>query len=274
MEKIDKVNKEHEEHRILYNRIEVNSRTCGSGTTTVSLLGDGKLDTLALRQGDPGLVGSDDEDVAQPGSEGVIDGVLDVDNVEATIVTFTVGDDTDTTHVTTTGDHDDGTSIEGDVFFNLAGLQINLDGIVDLDERVRVADCSGIVCDEVWDSLLSELDSSDLAQLVLGLLRGDSVDGESSLGVVDQTEVLAGLLESDDIHEATWEGRVGPDLSVDLDEALHDDSLDFPGVQGVLETVSQEDNQGKAVSQLVRTGRRPRGIGAGEFVEQPVGWRR
>jgi hypothetical protein len=65
-----------------------------------------------------------------------------VDNAEATIVTLTVGDDTDTAHVTTTSDHGDGASVELDEVGDLAGLEVNLDGVVDLDQRVGVADAA------------------------------------------------------------------------------------------------------------------------------------
>jgi hypothetical protein len=112
----------------------------GMSTTAVTLLSNGELDTLALGQGDPGLLLANDENVALTGSEAVVNGILDVDNVEATIVTLTVGDDTDTTHVTTTGDHGDGTSVELDKVGDLAGGKVDLDSVVDLDQRVGVAD--------------------------------------------------------------------------------------------------------------------------------------
>ena len=112
----------------------------GVSATAVTLLSNGELDTLALGQGDPGLVLANDENVALTGSEAVVNGVLDVDDVEATIVTLTVGDDTNTTHVTTTGNHGNGASVELDEVGDLAGGQVNLDGVVDLDAGVRVAD--------------------------------------------------------------------------------------------------------------------------------------
>jgi hypothetical protein len=112
----------------------------GLSSAAISLLGDGQLDTLALGQGDPGLVRTDNEDVVLACSESVVNGVLDMDDVETTIVTFTVGDDTNTTHVTTTGDHGNGTSIEVNEVFDLAGGKVDLDGIVDLDQRVGVTD--------------------------------------------------------------------------------------------------------------------------------------
>jgi len=54
------------------------------------------------------------------------------------------------------------------------------------------------------------------------------VDGEASLGIVDKAEALAGLFDGDNVHEASRESRVGADFTVDLDETLHYDGLDFP----------------------------------------------
>lgn len=127
--------------------------------------------------------------------------------------------------------------------------------------------------DQEWDSAAAELDALDLAELVLGLLGLDAMDGEAALGVVDEAEVLARLLDGDDVHEAGGEGDVGADLVVDLDEALHHDGAGLAVVEGVLEAVAQEDDQGQAVAQLVRTGRGARGVGSRQLVEKPVGGR-
>lgn len=110
------------------------------GTSAVTLLSNGELDTLALGQGDPGLLGADDENVVLAGGEAVVYGVLDVDNVEASVVALAVGDDTNTAHVTTTSGHGDNTSVELDEVGDLAGGEVDLDGVVDLDGWVRVAD--------------------------------------------------------------------------------------------------------------------------------------
>lgn len=48
--------------------------------------------------------------------------------------------DTNTTHVTTTGDHADNTGVEADKVGDLSSGNINLHGVVDLDGRVGVAD--------------------------------------------------------------------------------------------------------------------------------------
>jgi len=148
------------------------------------------------------------------------------------------------------------------VFASLTSRQIDLDGVVDADGRVRVADPTHklsvyrsfnqilaqrlidgihlracVMRNQEWDAALAQLHSLDLAELVLCLLAGDAVDGEAALGVVDEAEVLAGLLDANNVHEAGRVGRVSTDLAVDLDQALHDDLLDLAAIEGVLQTV-------------------------------------
>lgn len=97
------------------------------------------------------------QDVVLTRGELIVDSILDVDNVETSIVTLTVRDDTNTAlflgkhspssfsctgahHVASTSDHDDDTSVELDEVGDLAGSKVDLDRVVDLDSRVRVAD--------------------------------------------------------------------------------------------------------------------------------------
>lgn len=82
----------------------------------------------------------DIHDVGLTSGELVVNSVLQVDNVEASVVALTVSDDTNTTHVTTTGDHDKDTSIKLDEVGDLASGKVDLDGVVDLDSWVRVTD--------------------------------------------------------------------------------------------------------------------------------------
>jgi hypothetical protein len=63
----------------------------------VTLFSNGELDALALGQADPGLFLANDEDVGLTSGELVVNSVLDMDNVEASIVALTVSDNTNTT---------------------------------------------------------------------------------------------------------------------------------------------------------------------------------
>jgi len=203
-------------------------------TSTVSLLCNRKFDTFALWQRDPWLLRSDNEDVTLTGCERVVNGILDVNDVETSIVTFTMSDNTDTAHVTTTGDHCNNTRIELDEIGDLASREINLDGVIDLNSWVRVTKGPSIVRDQEWDSTLSQLYSLDLAKFVFCLLSLDTVNGEAALDIVDQTEVLASLLDGDDIHEAGRVGGIGANLAIDLDQALHDDGVHLARVESIL----------------------------------------
>ena len=112
----------------------------GVRPAAVTLVGNGELDALTLGQRDPWLLLANDDNVGLTSGELVVNSILQVDNVEASVVAFTMADDTDTTHVATTSDHDDDTSVELDEVGDLASGEVNLDGVVDLDSWVRVAD--------------------------------------------------------------------------------------------------------------------------------------
>lgn len=53
--------------------------------------------------------------------------------------------------------------------------------------------------DDERNALGAELHLLDLEELVGSLLGGDAVDGEAALDVVKEAEVLAGLLDRDDV---------------------------------------------------------------------------
>lgn len=142
-----------------------------------------------------------------------------------------------------------------------------------------------------WDSTLAQLHPLNLRQLIFRFFSGDAVDCEAALGVVNEAEVLACLLDRDDVHEAGGIGGVGADLAVYFDEALHDNGLGFAGVESILQSgrsqrdlfhldrsytaspVTDENNQRHAISELVRSWGWARRIGTGQFVQKPVRWR-
>jgi hypothetical protein len=73
----------------------------------VTLLGDAQFDTLALGKRDVCLRGlSDDENVGQTGGKHVTVGILNVDNLERSRMLLAVDDSSDTTQISTSGDHD------------------------------------------------------------------------------------------------------------------------------------------------------------------------
>lgn len=170
------------------------------GKTAVTLLGNSELDTLLFGQGNPGLLSlTNHKDIGQTRSESTVQGILHMHNVEAAVVTLPVDDDTDTAHVTTAGDSAQVSTVKLDVVSDLAGGEIELDGIVGLDGRIREAQSASVVRDNVRDAASTNLNLLNLAQLVLGLFVSDTVDGEATLDVVHEPKVLASLLNRDHI---------------------------------------------------------------------------
>jgi hypothetical protein len=72
----------------------------------VALLSNAKLDTLALGQWDVSFAAlANDKHIVHAGGEGVTLGILNVNNVEGSRMSFPVDDGTNSPQVTTSGDH-------------------------------------------------------------------------------------------------------------------------------------------------------------------------
>jgi hypothetical protein len=123
----------------------------------------------------------------------VIAGILYVANFEAAIVFFTVGNNADTAHIAASSDVDDVARVKLDKLCNFARGNVNLDRVIDLDERVWVANGATVMGDQKGDSFSAKTDHFDLAEFELGLVLGNAVNGEASLDIVDETEVLSSL---------------------------------------------------------------------------------
>lgn len=252
----------------------------------LTVLSDGLLDTAGTGKGDKGLGAvAKGEDVGLTGGELVVTSVLKVNNVESTGVLLLTGEDTDTTDVSTLGDHADVSDLEGDNVNDLVGLKIEENRVVDLDLGVHVADGAAIVGNDVGDGgslalggegvladhglgALGLLDN--LKELNVGLLGGDLVKDEAALGVVKKAELLVGLGDGDDILETSGVVGVGADLVVDLDKTAHNDHKDLTAGKGVLEAVTKDKGEGKALTKLVRTGGGAGSPFATELVKHPV----
>lgn len=140
----------------------------GSGIPLPLLLNDAELDTLALGKAHPRLgTLADGEHIAKTGGELVAQGILNVDGLKAALMLLPVLDHTNTASVSSTSHHDNIANIKLDEVNNLVGLQVNLDGVIGLDERVRVADSAAIIGVQVGDALLAKLNRPNLAELGL-----------------------------------------------------------------------------------------------------------
>lgn len=221
----------------------------------ITLLDDGEANTLLLGQRDERLVlVTQDEDVGGEGRPDVATRVTDLDDFVLTHLRVARNDDAHTANVATASGHAQVANIEVDEGRELASGDVDLDDVVDLDIRVRIADDTTIVSREVRDTSREQADTLDLAQLEGGLLGEDSVEDEASLGVVEETEVLISTINVHDVHETGGEGAIRAHLAVNSDQTLHEDEGHLTLGQGVLEAVAQQDHQGQALTQLVGTG--------------------
>ena len=196
--------------------------------------------------------------------------IFDVNHVVRTRIFVNTLQDSNSAQVTTSNDHHLVSNSEFDVFFNFVGDQIEFHHIVDFDVGVRVTDGPTVVGSNVGDSLRSDLSLSDLQEFVGGFFLIYSVEGEASLNVVQKAEVLVGAVDGDNVHESSGEGSIGSDLSVDFDNALHQDHGDFLVGQGILEAISEDDDQRKALSELVWTSGGAGSKDSTEFIQHPM----
>lgn len=113
-------------------------------------------------------------------------------------------------------------------------FQINLNGALHLDEGIWVVEGASVLSHQVRDLFCVYKHLSYFAQLALGLLRCDTINNKATLGVIDQREMLYGLVNADDIHKTTRLGCISSDLN--LNEWLHAD-LYFTACQGRFKSI-------------------------------------
>lgn len=94
-------------------------------------------------------------------------GVLDVNCLKSSLMLLSALYYTNTAPVPSTSHHDHIPHIKLDEISDLVVLQVKLDGVIGLDERVWVADGSPIIGVQIWDALLPKLHRLDFAQLKL-----------------------------------------------------------------------------------------------------------
>lgn len=157
-----------------------------------------------------------------------------MNDIKTSNVLLPMHNDTSSAHVTSTGDHDDVACVELDKVGDFCLIDVIFDGVVDTDMGVRVTDGSAVVGNDVRDSTVADSHATDFQELIGGLLRCDTVDRETALDIIEETEVLSGFFDSDNILEASRVGWVGADFSIDFDQALFDDGCDFSSSQSVL----------------------------------------
>merc|ERR1711962_35737 len=187
---------------------------------------------------------------------------------------FAMHDDSDSTQIAASRYHANVPRLELDVIGDLSGGDVNFDAILGFDQRIWVPDSATISSGEVRNTLRPDRNLFDDTKLVRRLLFADTMDLVSSFHVINEPEIFPALLHLNDVHKAGRVSVVGSNSSVDFDQALGENLLDFRVVESVLETIPQEERQRQTFPELVGTGRGPRGITSSQLVEHPVLGRR
>jgi len=100
------------------------------------------------------------------------------------------------------------------------------------------------------------------------------VQRKLALGVVQHAEVFLGLLNLDDVLEASREEHVSTRFAIHLDQSLHCDLLALAIGQGILEAIAQHDDQWHAFAQLVWASGWPWCPATLQLVKHPMRWRK
>ena len=103
-------------------------------------------------------------------------------------------------------------------------------------------------------------------------LIGDSVDGESSLNIINETEIFPGFIDLDDIHETSRITSISSGLAVDLDQPLLHDGFDLFLGQSILEPISQENGDRHTFAQTMRSRAGTTRVNTSQLVQHPWFW--
>lgn len=116
-----------------------------------------------------------------------------------------------------------------------------------------VTDGSTVMGDDVRNLVLSKFLLGNLAELEACLLGVDAVSLETTLDVVEDTEVLASFVEGNNILETKREAVISSNSVVNLDIAtlVPADLERFLAGERILQSVAEENSKGNAFTELV-----------------------
>ena len=155
-----------------------------------------------------------------------------MNDIEAAQMSLDVEDGSDSTNVVAAGDVGQMSWFVCNPADDLVLFKIVSDGISLLDIGMSESDGSGVVSDKVWDFVWSNGFLDNFTELEVGFSIIDLDQGESSLFVVEKSEVFCGFDNSQDIHNTDWEFGVSSDLIIDSKSCLFilGDDSDFLSV--------------------------------------------
>merc|ERR1719167_286904 len=107
----------------------------------VSFFSNSKLDTLAFGERDVWFVTlSNDKDICQPSSESMSVAILDMDNVERTLMSLPGHNSSHSSTVSSSSDHAQVSSVKSDCVLDLATCNVYLNTVMHPHCWIRVTD--------------------------------------------------------------------------------------------------------------------------------------
>merc|ERR1711937_82172 len=150
--------------------MRLSSCTLGS-KAAITLFGDGEFDSFSRRERDEWLLTlADNEAKVKTCCKSVTGGILNSYDIERTVVAVTVLEGTDATHVVTASNDGEVANLKLDEVNNLAGVEVELNGVVDTNVRVGVSDGTSVMRVDLRDLVLTDPQLLDFAKLVPCLL--------------------------------------------------------------------------------------------------------
>ena len=114
-----------------------------------------------------------------------------MNDVKAADVLLPVHNDTCSSHVPASSYHNDVSGIEFDIIRYLPLFKVELDGIVDSNEGIRITDGSAIVSNDMRNALRADDNLAYFEKLVGCFITSNAVNSEPAFDVIQYTEVLA-----------------------------------------------------------------------------------
>ena len=108
-------------------------------------------------------------------------------------------DNTRSTHVATSSNHDQVSGIKFSDADNLILGEVKPDSIVHFDTGVGITNCTSVMGDDIGHASVAESDLLYLEELVDRLLRRNPMDNKAALDIVQQAEVIIRLFNGEDI---------------------------------------------------------------------------
>lgn len=124
---------------------------------------------------------------------------LNVNHIKRSWIFLSVDNNTNSSQVSILSHHTQVSSVSFDEVSYLACLQIRLNGIIQLDKVVKVANGLNIMGHQIWNYFCAHKDLSYFEKLALCLLKYNMMNSKVPLGVIDPTEVLSSLVNAHDI---------------------------------------------------------------------------